>query len=82
MLLSFDEVASIHERLGSRPDADDDLQRATVAENEALVTNAKLAYDRARVLLERAVGSQKGFTHLKANRRDKNIIHGYCEARA
>jgi HlyD family secretion protein len=40
---------------------DDDLQRAAVSENEALVTNAKQAYDRARVLLERAVGSQKTF---------------------
>lgn len=40
---------------------DDDLQRAAVAENEAFVTNAKQAYERARVLLQRAVGSQKSF---------------------
>ena len=40
---------------------DDDLQRAAVAENEAAVTNAKQAYDRAQVLLKKAVGSQKDF---------------------
>lgn len=40
---------------------DDDLQRAAVADNEAAVTNAKQAYDRAQVLLKRAVGSQKAF---------------------
>src|SRR5215470_8385309 len=40
---------------------DDDLQRAAVAENEATVVNAKQSYDRAQVLLEKAVGSQKTF---------------------
>ncbi len=40
---------------------DDDLQRAAFAETEAAVTNAKQDYDRAQVLLNRAVGSQKTF---------------------
>ena len=40
---------------------DDDLQQAAVAENEAAVTNATQAYDRAQVLLKKAVGSQKDF---------------------
>jgi HlyD family secretion protein len=40
---------------------DDDLQRAAFAETEAGVTNAKQDYDRAQVLLNRAVGSQKTF---------------------
>jgi HlyD family secretion protein len=38
---------------------DSDLQRAAVAENEAMVANARLTYDRAKELLKRAVGSQK-----------------------
>jgi HlyD family secretion protein len=61
-------VVSLAVREGSAVEAgaplfglDDDLQRAAVAENEALVTNAKQAYDRAQVLLQRAVGSQKTF---------------------
>ena len=45
---------------------DDDLQRAAVAENEAAVTNAKQAYDRAQVLLKKAVGSQKDFDNAGA----------------
>ena len=45
---------------------DDDLQRAAVAENEASVTNAKQAYDRAQVLLKKAVGSQKDFDNAEA----------------
>jgi HlyD family secretion protein len=40
---------------------DDELQRAAVADNEAAVVNAKQAYERADVLLKRAVGSQKTF---------------------
>jgi HlyD family secretion protein len=45
---------------------DDDLQRAAVAENEASVINAKQAYDRAQVLLQKAVGSQKDFDNAQA----------------
>ena len=45
---------------------DDDLQRAAVAENEATVINAKQAYDRADVLLTKAVGSQKDFDNAAA----------------
>lgn len=45
---------------------DDDLQRAAVADNEAAVTNAKQAYNRAEVLLKRAVGSQKTFDDAEA----------------
>ena len=45
---------------------DDDLQRAAVAENEAAVTNANQAYDRAQVLLKKAVGSQKDFDNAGA----------------
>jgi HlyD family secretion protein len=40
---------------------DADLQRAAVAENEAAVINARIAYQRAQELLKRAVGSQKAF---------------------
>jgi HlyD family secretion protein len=40
---------------------DADLQRAAVAENEAAVTNARQSYDRAKALLQKAVGSQKAF---------------------
>ncbi|HXF54479.1 MAG TPA: efflux RND transporter periplasmic adaptor subunit [Hyphomicrobiaceae bacterium] len=45
---------------------DDDLQRAAVAEAEAAVTNARQAYERAKVLLDRAVGSQKTFDDAEA----------------
>ena len=45
---------------------DDDLQQAAVAENEASVTNARQAYDRAQVLLKKAVGSQKDFDNAEA----------------
>jgi HlyD family secretion protein len=48
---------------------DDDLQRATVADNEATVTNAKQAYTRAEVLLKRAVGTQKAFDDAEASLR-------------
>lgn len=40
---------------------DEDLQGAAVAENEAYVANAKLAYDRAEELLKKAVGTKKAF---------------------
>jgi HlyD family secretion protein len=40
---------------------DADLQRAAVAENEAAVINARQAFDRARELLKKNVGSQKAF---------------------
>jgi len=40
---------------------DADLQRAAVAENEATVTNARQAFDRAQTLLTKNVGSQKVF---------------------
>lgn len=45
---------------------DDDLQRAAVAENEAAVTNARKAYDRAKQLLKDAVGSRKTFDDAEA----------------
>jgi HlyD family secretion protein len=45
---------------------DADLQRATVAEREAAVTNAKINFDRAKELLKRAVGSQKVFDDAEA----------------
>ena len=45
---------------------DADLQRATVAENEAAVINARHAYERAQALLQRAVGSQKAFDDAQA----------------
>lgn len=40
---------------------DSDLQRAAMAEAEAAQTNAKLAFDRAKALLAKSVGSQKTF---------------------
>lgn len=45
---------------------DDDLQRASVAENEAYVTNAELDYNRAQLLLKKSVGSAKAFDDAKA----------------
>jgi HlyD family secretion protein len=45
---------------------DADLQRAAVAENEAAVVNARQAYERAKVLLKGAVGSQKTFDDAEA----------------
>lgn len=45
---------------------DDDLERAAVAENEAAVANAKLAYERARILLKQTVGTQKAFDDAEA----------------
>ena len=48
---------------------DADLQRATVAENEAAVTNAKVTFERARELLKRSVGSQKAYDDAEATLR-------------
>ncbi len=45
---------------------DADLQRAAVAENEAAVINARQAFDRARELLKKNVGSQKTFEDAEA----------------
>ncbi|KAB2910402.1 MAG: efflux RND transporter periplasmic adaptor subunit [Hyphomicrobiaceae bacterium] len=45
---------------------DADLQRAAVAENEAAVVNARQSYDRAKALLNKAVGSQKTFDEAEA----------------
>jgi len=45
---------------------DADLQRAAVAENEATVTNARQAFERAKALLTRNVGSQKAFDDAEA----------------
>lgn len=45
---------------------DDDLQHAAVAEKEAAVANARKAYDRAKHLLNNAVGSQKTFDDAEA----------------
>jgi HlyD family secretion protein len=45
---------------------DADLQRAAVAENEATVTNARQAFDRAQTLLTKNVGSQKVFDDAEA----------------
>jgi HlyD family secretion protein len=48
---------------------DADLQRAALAENEAAVTNARAAYERAKTLLKGAVGSQKAFDDAEATLR-------------
>ncbi|MGE0851191.1 MAG: HlyD family secretion protein [Hyphomicrobiaceae bacterium] len=45
---------------------DSDLQKATVAENEAAVANARVAFDRASELLKKAVGSQKAYDDAEA----------------
>jgi HlyD family secretion protein len=45
---------------------DDDLQRAAVAENEAAVINAKQAYERAKILLKRKVGTHKAYEEAEA----------------
>lgn len=45
---------------------DADLQKAAVAENEAAVVNARLAFDRARELLKKNVGTQKSFDDAEA----------------
>jgi len=48
---------------------DDELQRAAVNENEAYVTNAKLAYKRAEVLVKKAVGTEKALDDARATLR-------------
>jgi HlyD family secretion protein len=45
---------------------DADLQKAAVAENEAAVINAQLAYERAKALLKGSVGTQKAFDDAEA----------------
>jgi len=45
---------------------DADLQKAAVAENEAAVANARVAFDRASELLKKAVGSQKAYDDAEA----------------
>lgn len=45
---------------------DADLQRAAVAENEAAVINARQAFERAKTLLTKNVGSQKAFDDAEA----------------
>jgi len=45
---------------------DADLQRAAVAETEAAVVNARQAYERAKALLAKSVGSQKAFDDAEA----------------
>jgi HlyD family secretion protein len=40
---------------------DDDLQRADLQQNQAAVTNAKQAYERAQLLLKTSAGTQKAF---------------------
>lgn len=45
---------------------DSELQRAAVAENEAAVVNARQTYERAKILLKGAVGSQKTFDDAQA----------------
>jgi HlyD family secretion protein len=48
---------------------DADLQKAAVAENEAAVINARQAFERAKTLLARNVGSQKAFEDADATLR-------------
>ena len=45
---------------------DADLQRAAMAENEAALVNARLAYERAKTLLKGNVGSQKSYDDAEA----------------
>ncbi len=45
---------------------DADLQRAALAENEAALVNARLAYERAKTLLKGNVGSQKSYDEAEA----------------
>ena len=48
---------------------DAELQRAAVAESEAALTNARIGFERAKELLKKAVGSQKGFDDAEATLR-------------
>jgi HlyD family secretion protein len=45
---------------------DDDLQQADLKQNQATVTNARQAFDRAQVLLKTNVGTQKAFEDAEA----------------
>jgi HlyD family secretion protein len=45
---------------------DDDLQQADVAQNQALVENAKLALERARALVKTSAGTQKALDDAEA----------------
>ncbi len=45
---------------------DDDLQQADLRQNQATVTNARQAYERAQVLLKTNVGTQKAFEDAEA----------------
>jgi HlyD family secretion protein len=45
---------------------DDDLQQADLKQNQAAVTNARQAFDRAQVLLKTNVGTQKAFEDAEA----------------
>jgi HlyD family secretion protein len=45
---------------------DDDLQQADLKQNQATVTNARQAYERAQVLLKTNVGTQKAFEDAEA----------------
>jgi HlyD family secretion protein len=45
---------------------DDDLQQADLRQNQATVTNARQAFERARVLLKTNVGTQKAFEDAEA----------------
>jgi HlyD family secretion protein len=48
---------------------DSDLQRAAVAERQAAVTNARINFERAKELLNKAVGSQKSYDDAEATMR-------------
>jgi len=48
---------------------DAELQHAAVAENEAALANAKIAFERAEELLKKSVGSQKAFDDAQATLR-------------
>jgi HlyD family secretion protein len=48
---------------------DDDLQQADLKQNQATVTNARQAFDRAQVLLKTNVGTQKAFEDAEATLR-------------
>jgi HlyD family secretion protein len=45
---------------------DDDLQQADLKQNQAALTNARQAYERAQVLLKTNVGTQKAFEDAEA----------------
>ncbi len=79
IFVSPDEIGRIEKLLVREGDAvetgtplfqlDDELQRAAVNENEAYVVNAKQAYQRAEVLLQKRVGSEKALDDAKSGLR-------------